>query len=422
MKDKIAAVFSVITQFVIKQKRYIGAVLVVALMVVILAFGMKGFTSDDNPMAGAYQRFDRSENAELSELLTTYYTAYASNDITTLESVAHPISDAEKSYIAFLSQYYESYTYDRYYTKRGVKDGDLLVSVQVEMKFKDVDSPAPGLDFFYVEKDENGKLFINNLYSAYNQENGEQEVDSTIAALIAEFEQQDDVLSLQAEVQKNFNELSVSDPTLNAFMTKLPQEAQQWAIDYKTAQEQAAAEAAAAEAAAAEEAAKAAEEAAKAEEEAKLAEEEANAPEVRVLERCNVRTEPDAESSPAGKAEQGEVYKKTSEYGEWAEVIYNGERAYIRLDLLEDVGAEDAEDEDSDDSDTSDDSNGNLAAGDKVRLSSTVNIRESMSQNSSKVAVAYEGETVTVVQSYSEGWTKVKYDGKEGYIKTEYLN
>ena len=44
-----------------------------------------------------------------------------------------------------------------------------------------------------------------------------------------------------------------------------------------------------------------------------------------------------------------------------------------------------------------------------------------MDKSSSKVAVAYAGETVEVVMSYSEGWTKVKYKNKEGYILTELL-
>ena len=163
MKDRLVSVFNTLINDAIKYKRYLGAVAVCAVMVLILAFGVNGRASDSNPMAGAYQHFDKSENEELSELLTRYYTAYATNDITTLETVAYPISDAEKSYIAFLSQYYESYTFDRYYTKRGVDDDSMLVSVEVEMKFKDVDNPAPGLDFFYVQRDDGEKLYINNM-------------------------------------------------------------------------------------------------------------------------------------------------------------------------------------------------------------------------------------------------------------------
>lgn len=60
-------------------------------------------------------------------------------------------------------------------------------------------------------------------------------------------------------------------------------------------------------------------------------------------------------------------------------------------------------------------------AGDSIRLSSTINIRKSMDESSDRVVVAYEGETVTVVMSYAEGWTKVELSGKTGFVKTELL-
>jgi uncharacterized protein YgiM (DUF1202 family) len=44
-----------------------------------------------------------------------------------------------------------------------------------------------------------------------------------------------------------------------------------------------------------------------------------------------------------------------------------------------------------------------------------------MDTSASKVAVAYAGEEVTVVMSYAEGWTKVKYKNKEGFIRTDLL-
>ena len=44
-----------------------------------------------------------------------------------------------------------------------------------------------------------------------------------------------------------------------------------------------------------------------------------------------------------------------------------------------------------------------------------------MDENSTKVATAFSGEKVTVIMSYAEGWTKVSYGDKTGYIKTELL-
>ena len=62
-----------------------------------------------------------------------------------------------------------------------------------------------------------------------------------------------------------------------------------------------------------------------------------------------------------------------------------------------------------------------LAEGTVITLQETTNIREKMSTDSEKVGVAYPGEKVTVIMSYAEGWTKVKWNGKTGYIRTDLL-
>ena len=62
-----------------------------------------------------------------------------------------------------------------------------------------------------------------------------------------------------------------------------------------------------------------------------------------------------------------------------------------------------------------------LTEGTTIMLSNTTNIRSSMSETADKVGVAYAGEKVTVVMSYAEGWTKVTWKNKTGYIKTDLL-
>ena len=44
-----------------------------------------------------------------------------------------------------------------------------------------------------------------------------------------------------------------------------------------------------------------------------------------------------------------------------------------------------------------------------------------MSETAEKVGLAYRGDTVEVIQSYQEGWTKVKWNGEVGYIKTDLI-
>ncbi len=94
---------------------------------------------------------------------------------------------------------------------------------------------------------------------------------------------------------------------------------------------------------------------------------------------------------------------------------------------MEKIETDAADNAAADGEDETEDDNANAAtgigfsAGDKITLHQTVNVRESMSETASKVAVAYAGDTVEVVMSYSEGWTKVVYKGKTGYIKTDLL-
>ena len=100
----------------------------------------------------------------------------------------------------------------------------------------------------------------------------------------------------------------------------------------------------------------------------------------------------------------------------WAKIDYNGTKAYVKADYLQDATTDASASADNDSDETSSDESGK-----EITLSNTVNVRESMSETASKVAVAYAGESLTVIRDFAEGWSKVNYNGKEGYCKTEFL-
>ena len=52
------------------------------------------------------------------------------------------------------------------------------------MKFKDVDTVAPGLDFFYVRTNEDGSVYIDNLYSQYNLKIKENALDDCLLMIV----------------------------------------------------------------------------------------------------------------------------------------------------------------------------------------------------------------------------------------------
>lgn len=57
----------------------------------------------------------------------------------------------------------------------------------------------------------------------------------------------------------------------------------------------------------------------------------------------------------------------------------------------------------------------------QTRVNSTVNVRSEASTESARVAVAYQGESITQIESYENGWSKVDFNGQTGYVMTEYL-
>lgn len=57
----------------------------------------------------------------------------------------------------------------------------------------------------------------------------------------------------------------------------------------------------------------------------------------------------------------------------------------------------------------------------ETRVTESVNIRSEASTESERVALAYQGDPITQIESYDNGWSKVEYKGQTGYVKTEFL-
>ena len=250
MKDFLKKIdIDKIKKFCIEKKRYIGAVGLFVVFVLVLAFMAKpsaskktdGSTESTASVAENFA-FDKDYsvdgNEAITNLLNNYYTAYVADDLDSLEKIAYPISNNEKSYIGVLSQYYESIQNIKYYSKAGLTDGSYFVSVYNEIKFYGVDTLAPTLDFFYVETDEDGNLHINNLYSIFNLSFVENTMDSDVYAVVQKYMQQEDFTALQQEVQTKYNEALTADANLaNMIQSTLDGAIKQWAASINTIQD-----------------------------------------------------------------------------------------------------------------------------------------------------------------------------------------
>lgn len=426
--DKSERLNNILT-FIKQNIRYFAAgALFLVLVLVLVNCGTKKDGTQVNMVNPATETTAEAETQEafqvdtyedVNALINQYFTAYAAGDVDTIAAIATPITDNEKSYIAEYSKYVDSYENIQCYTKHGLDDKSYMVSARIDIKFTGADTPAPGLDFFYVRTQDDGSLIIDNLYSQYNRRIRENAVDTSVQSLIEEYENSDDLIALQQEVQSKYDEALASDANLADILNiKLPAAIVQWKQNILA---QAAAEST--ETTEQPEETQTTETTEQPEEtqqlESEQQEAESTSEQVYTTDKVNVRREADTSSEKLGSLEKGTAISRTGIEGDWSVVNYGGVPGYIKTEFLttEQPQVDTATDTSSNQSEAA----GSLAEGTVITLTESTNIRSDMSETASKVGTAFSGEKVTVVMSYAEGWTKVTWNGKTGYIKTSLL-
>lgn len=399
--------------FVKKHVRYFSAGALFVVLVLILVFGTEP-KSSDGTVPGTSETDTQTVETykvdavqEVNELIQQYYTAYVSGDVGTLSALAVPLSENEQSYIAMFSQYVEAYQNVKCYTKSGLDAGSYLVSVTMELKFAGVDTVAPGMDFFYVRTDENGSLFIDNLYSTYNRSYKEIAGDTNVQLRIEDFENEEDVTALQREVQGRYDVAISSDENLsNMILSTVPNAVREWrtAVVAQSTEQPA------------ESTEEPPEQPTESVEEPPAPPEQPEQPATTetmvTTDKVNVRAAADTSAEKLGTVAKGQTVTRTGTEGDWSIIDYNGTTGYIKSEYLTSSASSGAQTNETADP---------IAEGTVVTLQNTVNVRSSMSETADKVGTAYAGEKVTVVMSYAEGWTKVNWNNKTGYIKTSLL-
>lgn len=410
--------------FVKEHVRYFVAGGLFIIMAVVLAncAGEKEAGGSQDAQSGnvVAEEYQVDANEDINNLITQYYTAYAAGDMTTLTGIASPVSANEQSYITMFSQYVESYQDITCYTKSGLDADSYLVSVEMEIKFAGVDTPAPGLDFFYVRTTENGALYIDNLYSQYNLSNQENALDTSIQNLIYGFENEEDFVELQNDVQARYDAAVAADENLSAMIyTTIPTAIDTWVtqVAMQNTQETPEADGTDVSSEPTEVTGEPVEEPDAAEEPEEDTPAEETATETYyTTDKVNVRAEAGTNGEKIGSLEKGTAIGVIDIADDWAHVNYGGYEGYIKLEYLTKEAANTADADERESTDSI-----NLAEGTVITLQNTVNIRSGMSETSDRVGTAYAGEKVKVVMSYADGWTKVTWNSKTGYIKSSLL-
>ena len=140
--------------------------------------------------------------------------------------------------------------------------------------------------------------------------------------------------------------------------------------------------------------------------------------EVKTTDVVNIRTSDSETADKLGKAAIGDTFKLLEERGNgWSKVEYNGGEAFIKSDFLE---PSKTEVRDAASAEESTDTEETAASG-TVTVKENVRIRSGASETSEKIATAYKGDKLEVIMKQADGWTKIKYNGKTAYVKSDYV-
>lgn len=416
-----------------KNIRYISSGVVVVILIIVLAVTAGGQrketegTQESKQENGAVEDKTEDQNSfetdavpEINTLIQSYYGAYASGDIAALETYATPISDLEKGYIAMMGQYVTKYENIQCHTKPGLNENEYYVVVEVaDTHYAGIETTMSTLSSFYVRQNESGGYYIDNLYSSFNWELQELEMDSQVRDFIIAYEQQEDVKQLIAAVQEKIDAVLEADAALKTMSeVTIPQAIQAWVAQVTGGTEGNAPE----------ETTPPTEEPTGTEQ---TPEEPADTPDenqqgaatetVYATDNVNIRREPDETSEQVGSALAGASFTRTATTDSgWSEIDYNGGKAYIKSDYL----STEAPAQNEGDTGNTGNAGGGvnyLQPGETVTMGEGLNVRASMSEDAERLGTAEVGDTVTVVLSYAEGWTKVEWNGQTGYIRTDLL-
>ena len=298
------------------------------------------------------------------------------------------------------SRYIDHYDNIVCYTQQGYEKESYYVYVTYDIYFKDIDTPVPGIIGLYYAKDSLEKyrifkqnnmssLVLQNFYIAYMQQ---------------------DVQDIYNQISLKYNETLESDEELNDFMLSYQDIMNNDMVALNEERERIAAE--------------------------QAQNDDDNANQGPVRERVKATTSVNVRSSDSETAErlgtvsEGAILTRIeAKLNGWSKVEYEGKEAYIKSEYLQVVDSDGnaVDNNNTDNNQTANNTTNNTTTnnddGEKKYVSAidNVNIRSEADIDAERVGFAYNGDKLEFVEKLSNGWTKIKYNGKDAYVKSDYV-
>ena len=329
----------------------------------------------DEPMA-------LNEDAAITELINSYYNG---DEISTQDMLSYQ----ERS------KYIDHYSTFEIYTKPGLEAGSTIVFVYCRVIFVDHPEEYPGYSAYYVCTNEQGNLYIKR--SDFTDEQ---------AAYLGEVMSQDDVVEFNNRVIVEYKELMKEHPELLEYLNEMDQQVNA-AVGVELADQNATEMQPDANAEGQETQGTDTE---TPDANTENPEQTADTPVENVVQyvtttaTVNVRSSDSEKADKMGKVSQGTQLQVVEErVNGWTKILFDGKEGFIKSEYLEAV-----------------ESAAGMESIGTVTATTNINVRSSASETADRLGVLAGGDSAELLAN-ENGWCKIKYNGKVGYVKSDYV-
>lgn len=410
MKDSKKSVFEKLL-ILFKKNVLVFSTLIFIVILIVVAIAIAGISKikDEKAKELAYAALSDEEKALLNQNLTLvkdaypevnkasegYLDAIANNNLPYLKEHLFEISTNEIDNITVKSNYIDYYDNITCYTQEGYEDDSYYVYVTYDLHIVGFEEGVPSIIGFYYAKDSTG------VYRIFKQDSMSSDVVENF--YIAYMQQ--DVQNLYNQISLSYNETLESDDKLKDFMDgydELIKNDLVTLIAERIAEQ-------------------------KAKEEEEKVVEGPVVEQVEAVTSVNVRASDSETAERLGTVGEGTVLTRLeAKLNGWSRVQYEGREAYIKTEYLNVVGGAVPEIEtqqvvENTTTTTTNKDDKNKTETKYVTANDNVNIRAEADIDSERVGFAYNGDKLELIEKLSNGWTKIKYNNKECYVKSDYV-
>lgn len=410
MKDSKKSVFEKLL-ILFKKNVLVFSTLIFIVILIVVAIAIAGISKikDEKAKELAYAALSDEEKALLNQNLTLvkdaypevnkasegYLDAIANKNLPYLKEHLFEISTNEIDNITVKSNYIDYYDNITCYTQEGYEDDSYYVYVTYDLHIVGFEEGVPSIIGFYYAKDSTG------VYRIFKQDSMSSDVVENF--YIAYMQQ--DVQNLYNQISLSYNETLESDEKLKDFMDgydELIKNDLVTLIAERIAEQ-------------------------KAKEEEEKVVEGPVVEQVEAVTSVNVRASDSETAERLATVGEGTVLTRLeAKLNGWSRVQYEGREAYIKTEYLNVVGGAVPEIEtqqvvENTTTTTTNKDDKNKTETKYVTANDNVNIRAEADIDSERVGFAYNGDKLELIEKLSNGWTKIKYNNKECYVKSDYV-